>query len=136
VRRLFADGQSATLVRTYGEQCGSRTPRQAVAQLRQMRMSISHRALYRYKPPTCCCLRDHVHDNAIRLPKYRRCLPVVRSTCHFAYYILPSSTSPPCSFLCGVVDSARRMDEHRILLAANGGCKSGSYRQRHLHAVM
>jgi hypothetical protein len=127
VRRLSADSQSATLVRTYGEQCGSRTPRQAVAQPRQTRISTSHRSLHGCNPTTCCCLRDYVNYDAARLPECLRCVLVVRSICHFAHYALPSSISSPCSFPCGVVDSARRIGELRTPLAANDGCRSGGH---------
>jgi hypothetical protein len=77
-----------------------------------------------------------VDYSAVRLPECLRCLMVVRSICHFAYYALALSVTSPGSFLFWLVDSARRMGEPRTPLAVNDHCRSGGHRQYRPSAEM
>ena len=65
--------------------------------------------------------------NITRLPEYFSYSLVVRSIGHFAYYTLLLLISSLYSFLCGVVNNARKMGERRISSAANDGRKSGGH---------
>jgi hypothetical protein len=72
---------------------GSRTPRQAVRH--SMTGAQRHIApAWTCSPPTWCCLGGRADYNAAKLPGCLGCLPVVRSSRHFAHCALPSPMLP------------------------------------------
>jgi hypothetical protein len=66
-----------------------------------------------------------VDYNIAKLPKFLRCLVVMRLPCHFTHYALPSLDSGLCSFECGLADSVREAvnDGWRVVTKNNAAAK-------------